>query len=38
MVLVTWVLVRIAGRIYTGALLRVGGRVPLRDVWRSTAA
>ena len=37
MVLVIWALVRIAGRVYSGALLRVGGRVPLRDVWRSTA-
>lgn len=37
LVLVIWALVRIAGRVYSGALLRVGGRVPLRDVWRSTA-
>lgn len=37
MVLVTWALVRLAGRVYTGALLRVGARVPLRDVWRSTS-
>jgi ABC-2 type transport system permease protein len=37
MALVIWALVRIAGRVYSGALLRVGGRVPLRDVWRSTA-
>ena len=37
MVLVIWALVRIAGRVYSGALLRVGRRVPLRDVWRSTA-
>jgi ABC-2 type transport system permease protein len=36
-VLVIWALVRIAGRVYSGALLRLGGRVPLRDVWRSTA-
>jgi ABC-2 type transport system permease protein len=31
----TVVLVRAAGRIYSGALLRVGARVPLRDAWRS---
>lgn len=37
MLLVTWALVRLAGRVYTGALLRVGARVPLRDVWRSTS-
>lgn len=35
---VTWVLVRGAGRVYTGALLRVGGRVAVRDAWRSATA
>jgi ABC-2 type transport system permease protein len=34
--LVIWALIRIAGRIYTGALLRYGSRVPLRDIWHST--
>jgi ABC-2 type transport system permease protein len=38
MALVIWALIRVAGRIYSGALLRFGGRVPLRDIWRSTAA
>ncbi|HEY6745802.1 MAG TPA: ABC transporter permease [Mycobacteriales bacterium] len=37
MAVVIWALVRIAGRVYSGALLRLGGRIPLRDVWRSTA-
>jgi ABC-2 type transport system permease protein len=36
MTFVIWALIRIAGRIYTGALLRYGGRVPLRDIWHST--
>jgi ABC-2 type transport system permease protein len=36
MVLVIWALIRIAGRIYSGALLRYGSRVPLRDVVRSS--
>lgn len=35
--LVLWLLVRAAGRVYSGALLRFGGRIPLRDVWRSPA-
>ncbi len=30
----TWVMVRVAGRIYQGAILRVGGKVPLRQAWR----
>jgi hypothetical protein len=34
--LVIWVLIRVAGRIYTGALLRYGSRVPLRDLVRSS--
>ena len=35
MALAIWALMRIAGRIYNGALLRFGGRVPLRDLLRS---
>jgi len=31
------VLVRIAGRIYSGGLLRYGGRVGFREAWRSAA-
>jgi ABC-2 type transport system permease protein len=31
-----WALMRTAGRIYSGALLRFGGRVPLRDLLRSS--
>jgi ABC-2 type transport system permease protein len=38
MTLVIRALIRIGGRIYTGALLRYGGRVPLRDIWHSTNA
>jgi ABC-2 type transport system permease protein len=34
MVLVTWALIRVAGRVYSGALLRYGSRVPLRDLVR----
>jgi ABC-2 type transport system permease protein len=30
----TWVMVRVAGRIYQGAILRVGGKVSLRHAWR----
>jgi ABC-2 type transport system permease protein len=33
--LAIWALMRIAGRIYSGALLRFGGRIPLRDLLRS---
>ena len=33
-VLFTWVMVRVAGRIYQGAILRVGGKVSLRDARR----
>jgi hypothetical protein len=29
-----YLLVRLAGRVYTGALLRTGGKVRLRDAWR----
>jgi ABC-2 type transport system permease protein len=36
MTLVIWALVRIAGRIYSGALLRFGSRISLRDLWHST--
>jgi ABC-2 type transport system permease protein len=35
MVLAMWGLIRLAGRIYSGALLRFGGRVPLRDLVRT---
>lgn len=37
MVLAMWGLIRLAGHIYSGALLRFGGRVPLRDLARSTS-
>lgn len=30
----TWGMVRVAGRIYQGAILRLGGKVPLRQAWR----
>ncbi|HSM43947.1 MAG TPA: ABC transporter permease, partial [Acidimicrobiia bacterium] len=33
LVILTWV----AGRIYSGGLLRYGGRVKVRDAWRSAA-
>ena len=36
MVFAMWGLIRLAGQIYSGALLRFGGRVPLRDIWHST--
>jgi ABC-2 type transport system permease protein len=36
MVLVMWGLIRLAGKVYSGALLRFGGRVPLRELVRST--
>jgi ABC-2 type transport system permease protein len=35
MALVTWALIRLAGRIYSSALLHVGNRIPLRDLVRS---
>jgi ABC-2 type transport system permease protein len=38
MVLTMWGLIRLAGRVYSGALLRFGGRVRLRDLWRTTTA
>jgi len=31
----TWALVRVAGRVYTGAIVRTGPRVKLRDAWRT---
>ncbi|MFQ5555741.1 MAG: ABC transporter permease [Acidimicrobiia bacterium] len=31
----TYLLIRVAGRIYRGGLLRSGGKVRLRDAWRS---
>jgi ABC-2 type transport system permease protein len=37
MAIVTWALVRVAGRIYSSALLHVGSRIPLRDLVRSHA-
>jgi ABC-2 type transport system permease protein len=37
MVLAMWGLIRLAGRIYSGALLRFGGRIPLRELVRSTS-
>jgi ABC-2 type transport system permease protein len=35
MVLAMWGLIRLAGQIYSGALLRFGGRVPLRELVRT---
>ena len=35
--LTVWLLVLLAGRIYSGALLRTGTRVPLRVAWRGGA-
>lgn len=32
-----WLLVRFAGRVYTGAVLRTGVRIPLRAAWRGGA-
>jgi ABC-2 type transport system permease protein len=37
-VLSIWALTRVAGRIYRGALLRYGGRIPLRELLRSDNA
>jgi ABC-2 type transport system permease protein len=37
MVLAMWGLIRLAGRIYSGALLRFGSRVPLRDLVRPSS-
>lgn len=33
-----WLLVRFAGRVYAGAVLRTGTRIPLQAAWRSGAA
>lgn len=35
MVVATWVMVRVAARVYTAALLRTGGRVPVRQALHS---
>jgi ABC-2 type transport system permease protein len=35
--LVIWALLRAAGRVYNGALLRLGGRIRLRDAWQAHA-
>ncbi len=35
MVVVTWLLIRFAGRVYAGGLLRSAGRIKIRDAWRS---
>jgi ABC-2 type transport system permease protein len=35
MIAVTWLLIRFAGRVYAGGLLRSAGRVKIRDAWRS---
>lgn len=32
-----WLLVRFAGRVYTGAVLRTGTKIPLRAAWRGGA-
>ena len=37
MLLAMWGLIRLAGRVYSGALLRFGGRVPLRELVRPTS-
>ena len=34
MVLIMWALIRVAGEVYSGALLRFGARVPLRELVR----
>jgi hypothetical protein len=36
MAVVIWALIRVAGRLYSGALLHFGSRIPLRDLWHST--
>ena len=30
-----WVLFSIGARVYAGAVLQIGGRIKLRDAWRS---
>jgi ABC-2 type transport system permease protein len=37
MVVAMWALIRLAGKVYSGALLRFGGRVPLRELVRPAA-
>ena len=32
-----WALVRLAGRVYTGAVLRTGTRIPVQVAWRGGA-
>jgi len=32
---VTWVLIRFAGRVYTGAIVRTGPRMKFREAWRA---
>ena len=36
MVVAIWVLFNVGGRVYSGAVLQSGGRVRLRDAWRSS--
>lgn len=38
MVLFMWGLLRLAGRVYSGGLLRSGGRIPLRELVRPSAS
>jgi ABC-2 type transport system permease protein len=35
MVCAVYLLIRLAGKIYSGALLRSGAKVKLRDAWRA---
>ena len=32
----TWLLIRVGGRLYRGAILRTGGRVHLREAWQAS--
>ncbi len=34
-ILATYFMIRVAGRIYEGSLLRLGARVKLRDAWKA---
>ena len=36
MVLAIWLLFVIGGRVYSGAVLQIGGRIKLRDAWRAS--
>lgn len=38
MAVATFAMVQLAGRVYTGAVLRIGRRVRLREAWRSTGS